>query len=82
MKRVGRREPYTAIGIRRLKCQRCKKRPAHASWNCCANDNRHVPLCVECDIALNRLAMDFFRIPGRRPLMRRYENHLKSKGLS
>jgi hypothetical protein len=72
MKRVGRRKPYTAVGIRRLKCQRCKA-PALATWDCCANNNLYVPLCLGCDIELNRLVMDFFKIPGRRALLRKYE---------
>lgn len=56
MKR-GRRKPYTAIGIRRLKCYRCKVRPAVHQWQICADGNVWRPICVECDVALNRLVL-------------------------
>jgi hypothetical protein len=70
---TGRKKPYTQIGIRRLKCQRCGGKPEH-QWNCCANDNRWVPVCRRCDIELNRLALDFFKIKGRKSLMKAYRN--------
>jgi len=70
---TGRREPYTVIGIKRKKCQRCSARPEY-QWNCCANGNRWVPVCRACDIELNELALDFFRIKGRRKLMRKYKD--------
>lgn len=71
MNRIGRRKPYTASGIRRLKCQRCGER-AYAQWDCCANDNLKVPVCLDCDIELNRLALEFFRIPERVMLLAIY----------
>ena len=70
-RRVGRRKPYTDKGIRRLRCQRCSA-SATATWNCCANDNLHIPLCLDCDIELNRLTMEFFKIPRRAGLLRKY----------
>lgn len=77
MKRVGRVKPYTALGIRRVKCQRCSGK-AHAQWDCCANGNRNIPVCVDCDIELNRLAMDFFKIPDRKRLLAKYRTALKT----
>ena len=70
---TGRKKPYTARGIVRMKCQRCSRK-ALFQWNCCANGNRWVPVCEKCDIALNKAAMEFFRIPNRRALLKRYEN--------
>ena len=57
-------EPYTVAGIARVECSRLGcDRPAHANWNICAdkvgNRTRYRPICVECDIDLNRLAMRF-----------------------
>ncbi len=57
-KPAGRREPYTEAGIRRCKCQRCGQ-PAHAQWSICANGNRQVPICLACDIELNRAVLIF-----------------------
>lgn len=69
-RRVGRKAPYTQAEIRQVKC-RCGKRGAF-QWNCCANDNRWVAVCVDCDVALNEMALAFFRVPGREFLMARY----------
>ena len=68
---VGRREPYTAIGIRRVPCSRCGEPSAH-QWQVCAIDNRWLGVCVECDIGLNRVALDFMRVPGAEALVAAY----------
>lgn len=52
----GRRQPYTARGIARVKCIRCPNK-AHASWQICADGRMHRPLCKECDIELNEIVM-------------------------
>ncbi len=67
----GRRKPYTARGISRVPCARCGK-PSKHQWNVCANDGRYLGVCEECDVALNRLALDFFRIPNADELMDAY----------
>jgi hypothetical protein len=71
MKRVGRKRPYFADEMKRQKCRACGKQAVH-QWNCCANDNRWVPVCLDCDFALNEMALAFFRVPGRVALMTRY----------
>ncbi len=76
---VGRRKPYTAIGIRRLSCYRCEL-PAATQWQCCANGNRWLPLCRGCDVALNELALRFFRLPQGRKLIRQYRNRILKEG--
>lgn len=53
---AGRRKPYTARGIARMQCIRCENK-AHASWQICADDGLHRPLCAECDIELNEMVM-------------------------
>lgn len=60
--KTGRKQPYTAIGIRRLPCARCGKR-AYASWQICADGNLYRPLCMECDIALNELVLRWIGDP-------------------
>ena len=76
---VGRRKPYTQIGIRRLKCQRCSSVPEY-QWQCCANGNRWLPVCERCDIDLNIMVLRFFKIKNRGPLLVQYienRNHKK-----
>lgn len=54
----GRRKPYTAIGVRRLKCVRCGE-PAVHQWQICSDGNLYRPICNECDAGLNELAMQY-----------------------
>lgn len=72
---AGRREPYTAIGIRRVPCARCGQ-PSTQQWSACANNNLHVGVCTKCDVELNRRVLAFFRLPDRDELMRRYRARL------
>lgn len=60
--RHGRRQPYTVIGIRRLPCVRCGGK-AEFQWQACSDGNIWRPLCVRCDIAVNRLVLKFMRDP-------------------
>lgn len=47
--------PYTVKGLSQAKCN-CGKRP-YAQWQVCANGNRWIPLCVDCDIKMNEMAL-------------------------
>lgn len=71
---VGRRKPYTAEGIKRVPCFRHPKRKALHQWNCCANGNRWIPICLECDVALNAAALRWFGVKNRAALMAAYKN--------
>lgn len=51
-----RKQPYTEIGIRRLKCMRCGNQ-ATQQWQVCADDNIYRPICADCDIELNILVL-------------------------
>lgn len=68
----GRRKPYTEIGIRRLACARCGAKPAVHQWNCCALGNLWIPLCLNCDIDLNRLTMIWLNVRDREVLLDAY----------
>lgn len=57
-----RAEPYTAAGIARVGCVRCAK-PAVHQWQVCADGNRYRALCLDCDIALNKLVLTWARDP-------------------
>lgn len=68
----GRRIPYTDRGIRRLKCIRCKIRPAVHQWQVCADGNVYRPICIPCDIALNRLVLRWMRLADWRSKLAAY----------
>lgn len=68
---TGRRKPYTERGIRRVPCSRCG-RPSEHQWSACANGNRYVGICGPCDVALNRLALEFMGIPDAELLLAAY----------
>lgn len=68
---IGRRKPYTAIGISRIPCARCGA-PSTQQWSICALDNRYLGCCDYCDTALNALVLYFFGVKGRRTIMARY----------
>lgn len=73
---IRRAKPYTEVGVRRLKCIRCS-RQAVFQWSICADGNNHRPLCVRCDIALNRMVLRWMRHPEADALANRYA---ESKG--
>lgn len=70
---LGRKKPYTAIGISRVKCakSRCEK-PGESQWQCCALANRWFPLCREHDVELNELACTFLMGCKAKPIMTAY----------
>lgn len=59
-----RRRPYTIIGIRRLRCFRagCTNR-AETQWQICSDGRAFRPLCLPCDIELNRLVLEWAGFP-------------------
>lgn len=59
---MTRRKPYTERGIRRVPCRRCG-RPSSQQWDICADGNVPRGLCVECDIDLNRLVLEWVGDP-------------------
>lgn len=64
-------EPYTAVGITRLKCIRCGG-PAVHQWQVCSDGNNYRPLCLPCDIALNALVLEWFGHPRAAELAAQY----------
>lgn len=55
---VDRRKPYTVEGARRVGCIRCGA-PGSGTWQVCADKRRFRVLCSRCDIALNRLVLEW-----------------------
>lgn len=77
-----RRRPYTERGILRVLCVHCKTAPASEQWkkDFCA-DNHEVawlPLCLDCDVALNEFLLRFFDVSDVESKMARYLESKKS----
>ena len=72
----ARKEPYTAIGITRVDCVRCGQ-PAVHQWQVCADKNRFRALCLDCDIALNRLVLQWAKDPNWKAKCDRYEQQAR-----
>ena len=76
MRFIGRKTPYTNEEIIGKKCARCGQ-PAHAQWNICATGQYH-PMCMECDISLNRLVLKWVNHPEATRLGADYESRYKT----
>ncbi len=76
-RRHGRRAPYTALGIRRVPCYRCGQ-PAQYQWQVCADDRLFRPLCLDCDIDLNRVVLRWMKDPEAESKLARYELEKRS----
>lgn len=75
VKRHGRKTPYTEQGIKRLPCVRCGK-PSVQQWQACS-DGLCRPICVACDVELNRRVLTFMRDPDVDEKIQRYEAQLQ-----
>lgn len=75
---MPRKKPYTQIGIQRLKCYRttCKNKATH-QWQICADGNVYRPICIKCDIEINRMVLKFMEEKNREYKMKMYiKKHL------
>lgn len=66
-----RRKPYTALGIKRIKCIRCGGM-GHAQWNICADNGFFRVLCKSCDTELNQLVLEWAKNPRANELVKEY----------
>lgn len=71
-----RTNPYTQIGIKRKKCCRCGKQAA-TQWKICSDGNQYRPLCIECDIELNKTVLEFMGFKDSDKMIAEYKNKLK-----
>ncbi len=71
------RRPYTAIGIRRLRCFRagCDRRAA-TQWQICSDGRQFRPVCIECDIELNRMVLEWAGFPDAEERIRTYSESI------
>lgn len=58
-----RKKPYTTRGIRRVPCARCGE-PSVYQWQICSDGNQYRGFCAACDVALNRLVLQFVGLPN------------------
>ena len=73
-----RKKPYTIIGIKHVPCSRCGA-PSHATWQVCADVNQYRGVCLDCDIKINRMVMNFMLIPKRTEKINKYIKERKSQ---
>lgn len=76
VRRHGRREPYTEIGVRRLPCVRGCGRKATQQWQICADANLYRPICTECDIELNAMVLRWAGDPDAEMKIATYRERL------
>lgn len=74
-----RRNPYIGIGIRRLKCFRCKKNEATQQWQVCADNNTFREICDSCDVDLNEMVLKFFRFTDWKEKLNKYVQKILKK---
>lgn len=75
---MGKREPYTERGLRRVPCERCGK-PSEYQWNVCATGGKYFGMCGECDMLLNKLTLKFFNIKNTEAMLLRYVKRMKMR---
>jgi hypothetical protein len=73
LKRFGRKKPYTEKGLERLPCFRCGKKPSTHQWSACSDNNLWRPICVDCDIKLNKMVLIFMRCPHAQKKIMEYK---------
>jgi|TARA_Y100000310_G_scaffold333960_1_gene412608 NAD-dependent SIR2 family protein deacetylase len=71
--KIGRKKPYSEIGILRISCKRCGKSSTQ-QWQVCANNNLYLGVCDRCDIELNKMVLRFFRFKNWKKLIKIYDS--------
>lgn len=74
---MPRTKPYTAEGIKRVNC--CVKgctQKAHAQWQICADSHVYRPICLDHDVELNRMTLEWIGDPDVEAKMTKYEDSL------
>ena len=66
-----RRKPYSEQGISRVPCFRCGQ-PSDTQWQICALSNEYKGVCTACDLDLNNVILEFFKVPDREQIMLNY----------
>lgn len=74
---MSRKFPYTELGIKRLSCFRCGH-GAQTQWQICSDGNTYRPLCLDCDIALNQLVLEWMGFPDTSTMMALYAEKMNA----
>lgn len=77
MRYHGRSQAYTTDEIEKMSCCACAAKAVH-QWSCCANGNRYLPICIDCDVLLNEMALMVMRVPNRARLIATYRRKSKT----
>ena len=75
----GRNKPYTVEEIKRKKCVRCGKQ-AHGTWQACSDKRKYRPLCLDCDIKLNKMVLKWMGFTDWESKIQSYENEVRQNG--
>jgi hypothetical protein len=41
-------------------------------WQICSNGNRFLGVCLDCDVLMNKVALELMRVPNRKQLLAAY----------
>lgn len=61
-----------------MACARCGATPTQ-QWNICSDGNVYRPICVECDIEINRMVLEFIGDPEAKSKIERYAERLREE---
>ena len=73
---MTRTTPYSYRGLGRVPCKRCGGK-SEFQWNICALGVSYYGICKECDIALNKLVLEFMRVPDWEKHAAEYERMVR-----
>lgn len=73
-------EPIPLKDLWDIPCVRCGQ-PSQCQWSVCANNGQYVPMCIDCDIALNHLVLTFLNFDDPDTLVNEYTAKLVANGL-
>ena len=69
-------KPYTKIGIKRMKCFRCGNKATY-QWQICSDGNQYRPICLKCDIELNKMVLKWMGFEDWESKFEKYKQEVK-----
>lgn len=63
---------YTNGDMKKLKCFRCGSNQPKEQWQICSDGNQWRPVCIPCDIELNKLVLEWARFPNWKEMFDSY----------
>lgn len=68
---IDKPEPYFEDEIRDQQCVRCGEM-ANFQWQICSDGNNYRCICLQCDVGLNKLVLEFMKHPNAAELSAEY----------